>query len=293
LSQNIYIGASFMSPVEAADAVRRRYWTGSVGLGLPTLRGHFQYAYPGRALQTKLALRHAFHATPGEATGAMVGGNAIEAYNLDRRGLEAVARKIQAPSLDELTVRSRGAPPARLHDLPNAWSLELTAHRPSGSRPVDSSGVHASFGLSARSGATVWHASFRCCRSGRWADVSCCVVNRSCVAFGIASTQGFNAGDDGSGRPRVRSSRDAIVDQFGDLAGLIAALVTGRRTQRCLLLQGIAAIPSDGRPGQAEVGVVQAMIQSRDGGAGRWRILLTRRRRSGAHHAPRPVGACP
>jgi predicted TIM-barrel fold metal-dependent hydrolase len=105
MDRNIYLGASFMSPVEAADSVATGYWPRVLwGSDYPHSEGTFQVPHtPDEPSQTKLALRHAFHDTPSEATAAMIGGNAIEAYNLDRGELEAVARRIQAPSLDELS----------------------------------------------------------------------------------------------------------------------------------------------------------------------------------------------
>lgn len=104
MNRNIYIGASFMSPAEVGDAVANNYWPRVMwGSDYPHSEGTFQLPRtPDEPSQTKLALRHALHDAPAQAVSAMIGGNAVEAYGLDRPALEAVARTINAPSLDEL-----------------------------------------------------------------------------------------------------------------------------------------------------------------------------------------------
>src|SRR5262249_40853570 len=91
---NIYIGASFMSPMETADALaggpwRRVLW----GSDSPPSEGTFQVPRsPDEPSQSRLALRHAYAGAPPDAVAAMIGGNAVEAYGLDAARLEQVAR---------------------------------------------------------------------------------------------------------------------------------------------------------------------------------------------------------
>ena len=51
---------------------------------------------------TRAALRNTFCGVPAAKTRRMVGENAIETYNLDADALQAIARKIDAPTIDEL-----------------------------------------------------------------------------------------------------------------------------------------------------------------------------------------------
>jgi hypothetical protein len=63
------------------------------------------FVYPdGRELPsiTRLALRNTFHEIPEARMRAMVGGNAIDAYHLDRTVLEHIAREIDAPTAAEI-----------------------------------------------------------------------------------------------------------------------------------------------------------------------------------------------
>jgi predicted TIM-barrel fold metal-dependent hydrolase len=104
MNQNVYIGASFMSPIEAAAAVDNGYWPRVLwGSDYPHSEGTFQVPDNwDEPSQSKLALRHAFSNAPAEAISAMIGGNAVEAYGFDRAKLEAVAEDIGAPTLKEL-----------------------------------------------------------------------------------------------------------------------------------------------------------------------------------------------
>jgi AcrR family transcriptional regulator len=95
------------------------------------------------------------------------------------------------------------------------------------------------------------------------------------AAFGIASTQGFSLVTMDRVAREAGVTRAAIVDQFGDLAGLIAALVDREaHSAMSVLLQGIAELPSDADLVQAEVGIVLAMIKAAAAAPASWRILL-------------------
>jgi predicted TIM-barrel fold metal-dependent hydrolase len=105
MNENVYIGASFMSPMEAADAVAGGHWTRVLwGSDYPHSEGTFQVPdRPDEPSQTRLALRHAYSDTPPALVAAMIGGNAVEAYGLDGARLREVARAIGGPTLAELS----------------------------------------------------------------------------------------------------------------------------------------------------------------------------------------------
>jgi predicted TIM-barrel fold metal-dependent hydrolase len=104
MRNNVAIGASFTSPIEARDAVAGGYWNNVLwGSDYPHSEGTFQVPRtPDEPSQTKLALRHAFSGLPAAKVSAMVGGNAVDVYGLDRNKLAALAREINAPSLEDL-----------------------------------------------------------------------------------------------------------------------------------------------------------------------------------------------
>ncbi len=83
------------------------------GSDYPHLEGTFVFA-DGRASPsvTRLALRNTFCEVSAVETERMVGGNAIEVYGLDAAALHAVARQIDAPTLDELATPIEAVPAA-------------------------------------------------------------------------------------------------------------------------------------------------------------------------------------
>jgi hypothetical protein len=59
---------------------------------------------------THLSMRYAYAGLPAEGVRRMLGENAIDVYGLDRRALEAVAARINAPTLSELAAPLEAAP---------------------------------------------------------------------------------------------------------------------------------------------------------------------------------------
>jgi len=101
---NVYIGASYMAPFEAKMAVEQGYWSNAVwGSDYPHAEGTYQYPDDDdEENTTRLALRYAYSDTPAEPVQAMVGRNAIKCYGFDEPALRAVARRINAPTLEEI-----------------------------------------------------------------------------------------------------------------------------------------------------------------------------------------------
>jgi len=119
---NYFIGASFQSRAEAEGAIR----DGAVnnvmwGSDYPHPEGTFHYTEDDDAEPTtRLSMRFTFAGLPGEATKAMLGENAVRVYGCDAAALTEVARRIQAPTLDEL------AEP--VDEPPSHWSLAFRQH---------------------------------------------------------------------------------------------------------------------------------------------------------------------
>jgi predicted TIM-barrel fold metal-dependent hydrolase len=112
MAKNVFVGASFASPYEVEQAVlhgldSQLLW----GSDYPHLEGTFVYP-DGRQSPsvTKLALRNTFSGVDPSKTVRMVGGNAIDVYNLDEGALRAIAQDIGAPTLDELATPIDGVP---------------------------------------------------------------------------------------------------------------------------------------------------------------------------------------
>jgi predicted TIM-barrel fold metal-dependent hydrolase len=104
MQHNVFFGASFASPFEVEQAVvhgldSQLLW----GSDYPHLEGTFVNP-DGMDMPsvTRLALRNTFCAVPDAKTLRMVGGNAIEIYDLDAAALRRVATAIGAPTLEEL-----------------------------------------------------------------------------------------------------------------------------------------------------------------------------------------------
>jgi len=69
--------------------------------------------------------------------------------------------------------------------------------------------------------------------------------------------------------------RPEVTAQFGDLAGLISALVDREaNTAMSLLLQGIAELPASADLVEAEVSIVRAMLDAAARAPDSWRLLL-------------------
>ncbi|MBV8952377.1 MAG: amidohydrolase, partial [Actinobacteria bacterium] len=114
MAKNVFFGASFASPFEVEQAIihgldSQLLW----GSDYPHLEGTFVYP-DGTDLPsvTRLALRNTFCAVPSAMTRRMVGGNAIEIYNLDAEALQYIAREVNAPTVEELRTPIEAVPAA-------------------------------------------------------------------------------------------------------------------------------------------------------------------------------------
>jgi predicted TIM-barrel fold metal-dependent hydrolase len=100
---NVFVGASFLAPFEAASAVEQGYASQLLwGSDYPHLEGTWQYREDEAEPITRAAQRNTFCAIPADATRAILGGNAVRVYGLDAAKLAQVASRIDAPTLDDL-----------------------------------------------------------------------------------------------------------------------------------------------------------------------------------------------
>lgn len=109
---NVFVGASFLAPFEAARAVEEGYASQLLwGSDYPHIEGTWQYAADdGAEPVTRVAQRNTFCEVPADATRAMLGGNAVRVYGLDARKLADVAARIAAPTLLDLAVPIEAVP---------------------------------------------------------------------------------------------------------------------------------------------------------------------------------------
>lgn len=104
LARNVFVGASFASPYEVEQAVLHGFDSQLLwGSDYPHLEGTFVNP-DGRDTPsvTKLALRNTFCGVDPDTTSRMVGGTAVDVYNLDAGALRAIASQVGAPTLDDL-----------------------------------------------------------------------------------------------------------------------------------------------------------------------------------------------
>jgi predicted TIM-barrel fold metal-dependent hydrolase len=100
---NVFVGASFLAPFEAATAVEHGYASQLLwGSDYPHLEGTWQYRDDDAEPVTRAAQRNTFCALPADATRAILGRNALRVYGLDEAALTRVAARIAAPTIDEL-----------------------------------------------------------------------------------------------------------------------------------------------------------------------------------------------
>ena len=110
--KNVYLGASFLSPWQASDAVDEGYvdrvlW----GRDYPHIEGVFQATTdPDDEPMTKLSLRHVFHRIPAADTLRILGQNALGVFGLSGDYLQSVADRIGAPTPAELAVAPSALP---------------------------------------------------------------------------------------------------------------------------------------------------------------------------------------
>jgi predicted TIM-barrel fold metal-dependent hydrolase len=118
MGSNVFMGASFASPFEVQQAVEHGFSSQVLwGSDHPHVEGTYLYqSDPSMPSVTRLSLRNTFCDLAPADIRAMVGGNAIDAYGLDRAGLQAIADRIDAPTIDELTTPIDAVPEgASLH----------------------------------------------------------------------------------------------------------------------------------------------------------------------------------
>jgi len=104
-AEHIAIGASFLAPFEAQDAIDHGYVANVMwGSDYPHTEGTWQHPEPDDDVTSfgRVSLRHTFAGIPADATVAMLGENAARVYGLDLDLLRAVAGRIDAPTLEEL-----------------------------------------------------------------------------------------------------------------------------------------------------------------------------------------------
>jgi predicted TIM-barrel fold metal-dependent hydrolase len=114
MANNVFFGASFASPYEVEQAMLHGLGSQLLwGSDYPHLEGTFVYTEDRDVPSvTRLALRNTFCNVPPAETVRMVGQNAIDVYHLDAAALGAIAREIDAPTLDELAMPIDAVPEA-------------------------------------------------------------------------------------------------------------------------------------------------------------------------------------
>jgi predicted TIM-barrel fold metal-dependent hydrolase len=104
LTEHVYIGASFTAPFEARAAAEGGYETNMMwGRDYPHIEGTFQNLEPDQENMTHLSLRHGFAGLPADKVQLMVGGNLLRVFGIDEAPLADLARRIGAPTLDDLS----------------------------------------------------------------------------------------------------------------------------------------------------------------------------------------------
>ena len=114
---NYFVGASFQSHLEAVGAVDGGYTDNIIwGSDYPHGEGTFRYPETFDDVPvTHLAMRATYAGLPADATRAMLGANGVRVYGLDAGKLQAVASRINAPTLRELSEPCL--------DPPDHWTL--------------------------------------------------------------------------------------------------------------------------------------------------------------------------
>jgi predicted TIM-barrel fold metal-dependent hydrolase len=109
---NVYLGASFISPWQAEDAIAQGYVDNVLwGRDYPHIEGVFQATVgPDEEPMTKLALRHVLHRIPPIDALKILGGNAVRVLGLDGDHLQAVADRIGASTPQQLSVAPESLP---------------------------------------------------------------------------------------------------------------------------------------------------------------------------------------
>ena len=121
-SNNVFVGASFMSRMEAQAASDEGYYRNYMwGSDYPHIEGTFYYPESWDDVpMTHVALSHTFHGLPEDHVRAMLGENAIQVFDLSADALAKVAGMVNSPSWATID-----------HDLPvpdSAVSLAFREH---------------------------------------------------------------------------------------------------------------------------------------------------------------------
>ncbi|MHB8665036.1 MAG: amidohydrolase family protein [Acidimicrobiales bacterium] len=104
IRRNVFLGASFASAYEVSQAVEHGFKSQVMwGSDYPHVEGTFLHpnGSPMPSV-TRLSLRNTFCDVEPADIRQMVGGNAIEVYDLDRDALQRIAAEIDAPTIAEL-----------------------------------------------------------------------------------------------------------------------------------------------------------------------------------------------
>jgi predicted TIM-barrel fold metal-dependent hydrolase len=126
--RNCFIGASFMAPWEAQEAIREGFSDNIIwGTDYPHVEGTWRLQDDDREPMTRLSMRYCFADIPPEYTKAMVSDNAIRVFGFDGDALQGIAGRISAPTLEELATPIEGIP----EDRP-VFSLAFREHGPLG-----------------------------------------------------------------------------------------------------------------------------------------------------------------
>jgi predicted TIM-barrel fold metal-dependent hydrolase len=104
MTSNVFVGASFMGPGTAQEAIREGYASNVLwGSDYPHGEGTYKYPeYEGEPSMTRQSIRWAFANCQPEYVRPMLGENGIRAFHLDRDALTKVAARI-GPTIGEIT----------------------------------------------------------------------------------------------------------------------------------------------------------------------------------------------
>jgi predicted TIM-barrel fold metal-dependent hydrolase len=126
---NISVGP-ILAPMDTADAVERGYVSNLLfGWDYPHAEGAWMAPAPDAEGDctpdaTRLHLRYVFSEVDPDQARQVLGGNAINLYGLDADKLASVAKRIKAPTMDEL------AEPVGPEDFPDMYSMAFRTGGP-------------------------------------------------------------------------------------------------------------------------------------------------------------------
>jgi predicted TIM-barrel fold metal-dependent hydrolase len=127
-SEQVFIGASFHARFEAEDAIEKGYTDRVIwGSDYPHFEGTYQYGAdgPNGEPMTWASLRFHYAGLPIDAVQSFLGGNAMQAYDLDYDALTKIAARINAPTYADLNsapVAERPADSGHLSFRTFGWS---------------------------------------------------------------------------------------------------------------------------------------------------------------------------